>query len=268
MKLYLPLLCIIFIFVQTVTGQEWKNIIPLKTTKAEIEKILGLPIEKVKYGEYGFTYTSAEGKINVFYASERCKGEIRGWNVETDTVLTFTLFPKDSRMINYREIRERTQDFILILSDTLANSFIDPEKGTDYVFSDGELVSITIAPKSSDNHLRCKGFPTYNLAGASYIPSDYSYRKTDLRTAKDNIDPLILTMPKGAKVYIVAYSGSNLSGKKYDNYLQQIKRYIRSRKEVDHSRVVVIDGGKRKQFGVELYFISKDYPPPMPQPDL
>jgi hypothetical protein len=265
MKLGSLFIFIVFFSIQ-VNGQAWKNIIPLKSTRMDVEKMLGLSIGKTEYGENGFTYNSADGKLDVFYAPERCKGKIRGWSVEPDTVLTFTLFPKDSGMLDYKKIRE--QDFILVSYHSLTFSFIDPEKGTNYVFNQGKLDSITITPKVSDNHLRCKGFPPYNLAGASYIPSDYSYKKTDFKTAKNNIDPLILTMPEGAKVYIVAYSGSNLSGKKYDNYLQQIKSYIRSRKQVDQSRVVVIDGGRREEFRVELYFLSKDYPPPMPRPDL
>jgi hypothetical protein len=265
MKCHLPLLCVIFIFVQIVNGQIWKNITPLKSNRTDVEKILGLPTDKDKYGRYELTYSVPEGRIDVTYAPERCGGEIRGWNVGRDTVLTFTLFPSDGRMIDYRKFNE--QGLIQVITDTLVKYYIDPEKGVTHVFTYEELARITVTPKVSDNHLRCKSFPPYNTAGASYIPSE-TFRETDFESAKDNIDSIILRLPKDRKAYVIAYSGSNLSGKNYENYLQQIKRYIRSRKQIDQSRLFVIDGGRRKLFEVELYGLPENYPVPMPQPDL
>lgn len=119
MKRYLPLLYLIFILVQTAIGQEWKDITPLKSTKTDVEEILGQPDEK---SESVFTYEIADGKIYVGFASGRCRGKSPSWNVEADTVLGLTFVPNSKQPANSDEITkvqsQLVQNVLIIFTST------------------------------------------------------------------------------------------------------------------------------------------------------
>lgn len=266
MKLLLPLLYVIFIFAQANFGQEWKNIIPLKSTKTDAEKILGSPIEKESFGKNGFKYVVSDGTITVYYAPEKCEGEIRGWNVEPNTVLELIFtFSWDKKGIELKKFDK--SNFISFATDTATIFFADSEKGKLYVFGpERNLSSITSTPKLSDNNLRCKGFPPYNTAAASYY-NNLRYPLNDINAIKNAMRLYLSIITKSDKGYVVAYSGNDMSKEEQNNYLQEIRKYILSQKEIKPNDIIIIDGGKRISSEVEMYFLPNNYPTPMPKPD-
>ena len=257
------------IFVQAAIGQEWKSITPLKSTKTDVEKILGKPVEK---SESEFIYEIADGKIYVYYASRRCRGKLPGWNVDTDTVLGLSFVPNSKQPASSDEVTKISNESpIAIGTNRFDYFYINPEKGTVNLFyrnSDLLLVltESQITPKVSDNHLRCKGFPPYNVASDYYSP-DKTFKLTS-KELKDFIEMSSLALPNHLKLYLVTYRGSDMSKKKYDSYLWRIRGYINSKKWANQKAVVMIDGGRTKEESkVELFPLNKDYPPPVPRPD-
>jgi hypothetical protein len=270
MKRHLPLLCTILIFVQTAIGQEWKNIVPLKSTRTDVEKILGQPIEKdeQRFGTYG----TSGGKIYVSYAIDRCKSKPPGWNVDADTVLEFSFVPNSKQPISPDELAKIYKaNPVTISLPPSGRVHANPQEGTAYLIYENSdsypvLTSIRITPKTSDNYLRCNGFPPHNAASAEYSP-DIGFEMTDAHL-KEYLGVNSLAMPDFFKLYVVTYWGSDMVRKKYDSYLRGIRRYISSKKRADQKKIVIIDGGRtRKSSRAEIFFLKKDYPPPIPTPD-
>ena len=136
------------------------------------------------------------------------------------------------------------------------------------VSSFGVLQEISYQPTEADNKLRCKGFPSYNLIGSMYYPI-YSFAQSDVTSAKGILDSFIIELMNTTanhKVYIVAYSGNNLSKKRYENLLIELKKHVFDKRKVSPESFQIIDGGKSNSFYMDIFIIEKNYPPPVPSP--
>src|SRR5689334_18045352 len=81
------LLMIVFLtFTQGTPG--WRAIVPLQSTRAQVEQILGTLDMRCE------CYSTETETIRVEYASGPCKGALPGWNVPADTVLSLQIYPK------------------------------------------------------------------------------------------------------------------------------------------------------------------------------
>lgn len=94
MKLCIVTLVIFFLLVpdRCLIAQEWKSFVPLKTTRANIEAVLG-PAD----GDFEVTYSLKDGNLSIEYSSGPCKsGRKGGWNVPEDVLISL-LFLLDIR---------------------------------------------------------------------------------------------------------------------------------------------------------------------------
>src|SRR5689334_2141149 len=86
------LIIIVLIFVNCISGfgqsNAWNGIVPLRSTRSQVEKILGAPKEKTVFG--AFKYESKDGQIEIYYSDKKCDA---AWNVPVNTVLWFEIYP-------------------------------------------------------------------------------------------------------------------------------------------------------------------------------
>lgn len=76
--------------------QGWHGIIPLVSTRAEVEKILGPPIK-----ENNSVYETENETVAVVYSDFPCKEGLAGaWNVSKDTVIRIRISPKNTIRIS------------------------------------------------------------------------------------------------------------------------------------------------------------------------
>ena len=66
----------------------WRGIVPLRSTRTHVERQLGLFDVKCQ------CYETEKEIVHVGYASAPCTGDVPGWNVPRDTVLSITVSPK------------------------------------------------------------------------------------------------------------------------------------------------------------------------------
>lgn len=79
--------------------EEWSCLIPLKSTRLEVEKILGKPHDVFDtYGRYDTPY----GRYSVWYASGRCQKKVEGrdWNVEAGIMTSLLVYPNKVNLLN------------------------------------------------------------------------------------------------------------------------------------------------------------------------
>ena len=97
MNLYVAILFAFSLFVQSnrFNPQEWKKIVPMNTTRANVEAILG-PADK----GFEVLYQLQDGKLSIEYSTGPCTSERKGgWNVPDmlSLVSTFLLdVPRNS----------------------------------------------------------------------------------------------------------------------------------------------------------------------------
>src|SRR4249919_555693 len=98
-------LCLLCLALQGSAQDALQSFVPLRTTRNEVEKVLGQPL---KTPCQTCSYRSTEGAITVSYSEAPCVGLLRGWNVRSDVVLYVSVNPKETRPFSdYKLEKER-----------------------------------------------------------------------------------------------------------------------------------------------------------------
>lgn len=136
----------------------WKGIAPLRSTKADVEKLLGKPIPPNKALDVA-RYKIDEGRVDVIYSTGLCGRKTSAiWNVPVLTVLKVTFYPT---------VPLKLSDLKLDLTKFAKH----PDPGAAYTTiyaNDNDGISLSIDdlgevatilnyyPTSKDGSLRCK----------------------------------------------------------------------------------------------------------------
>lgn len=148
----------------TTPAKEWRGITPLRSTRADVERLLGPP----EPGS-GSVYVTEGERVSVTYARRACD---YGWRVPLDTVISFFVHPmkplklSDLKLDAKRYERRRDSHVETI------HYYIDLEAGINYtVESPGELVTgVEYYAPLGDKALLCQPAAA-TTADAAALPS-------------------------------------------------------------------------------------------------
>lgn len=96
----------------------WNGITPLKSTRADVEKILGQPTPNSR-AKFAASYSTKWGKVSVLYSTGPCSvTPSHGWDVPELTVISLSVYPQpepdfDESQINMKEFEKRPDPEIL-----------------------------------------------------------------------------------------------------------------------------------------------------------
>src|ERR1044072_446915 len=96
------LIVLIFPLASVSEAKGWRGIIPLHSTRADVEKLLGSGTDWCKCSYY-------LEEMNVFfvYSSGNCeRGGSGDWNIPPETVIRFTIYPKIKPKLSDLNINE------------------------------------------------------------------------------------------------------------------------------------------------------------------
>jgi len=146
MKTLVPIL-VLFSMMAVAEAKEWRGIVPLRSTRADVERTLGKP--NAPYGRYKIENEEAD----IGYSGDRCDN---GWNVPRDTVI---------RILVSLSGKRRLSEFNLDMnkfkkwSDThlIGNTYYtNRDEGVTYrVLENGVVLSIYYEPTTEDEGLQC-----------------------------------------------------------------------------------------------------------------
>jgi hypothetical protein len=148
-KQFLPFLLMTAIGVNINITKGWRGIVPLKSTRAEVERILGRP-DKESVNAYDFP----EESVLFRYSQRRCDEQ---WNVAPDTVLYISINPKVKRPLtelnlDLTKYKKKPGDF-----DVLDHFYyVDEEQGLTLSVRSGMVQEYIYGPTAKDNPLRCR----------------------------------------------------------------------------------------------------------------
>jgi len=241
-------------------AQGWRGIVPLHSTRADVEALIGPPIQPK-----GRTYDLKNERVNVVYSDGSCDNSKIEWNVPSGTVIGITIYPQQTLLIS--DLRTDLNKF---------DKFIDPHNPDSVSYnnkeeglgigtrSNGEVVVIEYFPAAKDNQLRCpKFFPNqFSNNEMEYFKFDeYSTLSfTDEKARLDNFAVRLRREPK-MKGYIVVHPGPGMLSAETQARTKRAKDYLVRARGVDAVRVVTIDGARREKFEVELYALPSSISP-------
>ena len=266
MRISFSILCFISILTAmaiSCPAKEWRGIVPLHSTRSDVERALG-PSD----GECKCHYDTGAEFVGVEYAKAPCKGYPPGWNVAADTVLSIKVRLKSEQL--FSDFKLDLSKYVISQDDTLTMYYASRDEGIIYSVShDGRVNYVTYIPTTADQKFRCPGFPAEDGSITSYPRFDtYSNISFSNEMARlDNFAIQLQTVPDW-KGYIMVYAGRRARPNEAKIRAERARDYLIKRRSIDPARVVAIDGGYREEFGVELYLIHKDYHAPLPEPFL
>ncbi len=134
-------------------AKEWRRIVPLRSTRAQVERRLGKP-------RNGFYELKAE-RVFIYFSGERCAGG-EGWDVPRDTVVRIVVTPTTklrfaALRLNLRRFEKTTDPSV-----TAHALYSDKEAGLTYTVyegggdNNGVIVHITFDPTARDARLVCR----------------------------------------------------------------------------------------------------------------
>lgn len=158
-------------------AQGWRGILPLHSTRADVERLLGPPAESCKDG---CDYDTKNEGVFVRYSIGRCAdGGPNAWNVPPNTVLSLSINlakrPRLSELrLNLRRCKKTADPELHGYS-----SYENEDEGDSYAVSDdGRVYSINrFATTKDDRALRCQA-ESANLARSGEGHGSIKFDKT------------------------------------------------------------------------------------------
>lgn len=166
---YINCLLIICCLSFTCFAKEWRGIIPLKSTRADVEKLLGTPSE-----DHPARYDLPDEIVYVEYVEHPCNHTNPpgwpvpplGWNVPVNTVIDIVITLKKPIPLN--SLTVNLSDFKKVRGDDVPqhSSYNNEEEGFSIeVLEDGGSENANVweyiyGPRAKDSYLRCPATPT------------------------------------------------------------------------------------------------------------
>jgi hypothetical protein len=256
-----------------VQARGWRGLVPLRSTRADVEQLLGQPAERIS--KYSVFYRGASETVIITYAKGlSCgKGEkYSQWRVPRDTVESILVTPTtplplselaiDQRNYEKRSGGHRPEDVY----------YINDQEGESIRVFLGKVMEISLYPGRIDAHLSCFELPptpAIECEGLTPPALDF-YGNVPLEREKPILDNFAISLlrERNAVGYIIAYAGKRARAGEAKDRAERAKNYLIKVRSLSANRLKAIDGGYRKEPQVELYVIRGNVCPPTPAPTL
>jgi hypothetical protein len=168
MKLILTITaCLLLGAASDVAAAGWRGIVPLHSTSADVERVLGPPA-RVWMGIYFYEFEKETVKF--FFSKGACGTESSGWDVPRDTVVAISVSPKPNRL-QFADLRLEESKFKKERDREVGDvyHYINEEEGVTYEVDmsyDDAVTLISYYPAAKDAGLRCPPRRTTAPAGA------------------------------------------------------------------------------------------------------
>ncbi|MDQ2976613.1 MAG: hypothetical protein M3R69_14545 [Acidobacteriota bacterium] len=260
----------------TVPGAQakgWRGIVPLHSTRAEVERLLGPPTEQRT--DYSVLYRTENETLIINYARGLPCGigqKYGQWRVPRDTVESILITPNMGSPLSQLSIDEskykkrsgghRSEDVY----------YINDEDGESLRVFHDRVMDITYSPAASDEHLRCAGMtgPSHNKCEGLAPPAFDTYNEISQEQEKQRLDNFVIALmdQEGSAGYIIGYGGKRGPVREAVERAQRAGNYLIKVRNFPRGRLMAINGGYREKSSVELYIVPPGGCPPTTMPTL
>ena len=125
----------------------WRGIVPLHSTRADVERLLGSP-------RPGERYHLNESNIIFHYSAGDCRSGRGAWNVPIDTVVWITVYPKPNpRLLDLDIDKTKFKSRQGMHAEEVY--FDNQEEGLTLEVYAGMVQAFIYGPAVKEKHLRC-----------------------------------------------------------------------------------------------------------------
>lgn len=258
------------VFAQT---KGWRGIVPLRSTRADVERQLGQPAQKIT--DYSVFYRTASETIMIRYAQGLPCGigeKYSQWRVPRYTVESILVSPTQTLRFSDLRIDEAKYDKRQGGHLTEDVYYINEQTGESVRVFRGEVKAISYFPGTLVRHLRCPGSATgpdakcLGLAPARF--DSYGVLSIEReRSLLDNFSIALKDEPNRTG-FIIAYAGKHARVGEAKARAERAKNYLVKERGFEAKRLEAIDGGFREVPEVDLYVVPNGVCEPTPTPTI
>lgn len=146
--------CVTLLSISSCWVEGWKGIVPLHSTRADVERLLGPPVRPC---QTGCSYDTKNEGVFVLYSGRLCGNDEQDrWRVPPDTVISLTIYPAVKPKLS--DLKLNLRRFTKTKDPELRGylTYTSKRRGVTYEVSDTRVVlGIEWFPASKDESLRC-----------------------------------------------------------------------------------------------------------------
>lgn len=221
----------------------WRGIIPLHSTRADVEALLG-PAS----GACKCIYKTTKESVEVRYAIAPCKGNPSGWNVPSGTVLSITVTPK--KWQRFADLGVERANYVKTFDpDNPTTHYTNTKEGIRYTVTEtGMVYYISYTPSTNDSQRRCAGFPQNTETTNDYSRFDF-YSNISFKDEKARLDNFAAWLHEHSDLngYIIVYGERGAgNGRQALKHADRAKHYLVTARHLESGRLFTINGGFRE----------------------
>jgi hypothetical protein len=252
-------------------GQGWRTIVPLHSTRQDVQRLIGRPTEP-----NGLTYDLKTERVTIYYSDGPCvKGWPYGWNVASDVVTKIVVYPQTPLTLNQLGLDVRgytkTQNPRLGGSD-----YTNKELGISVgVKENGAVEVIQYQPSIRDQHLLCPDAAErereIESRVSTYATPVMSYSDVSPKEENARLEVFLSQLgkyPPESKIYVIAYAPAEECPAQGILRANRVKDHLVTKLGIDARRVTTIDGGRNSAVRIQLYVTRPGAPRPLSTPDM
>jgi hypothetical protein len=269
-----PFIFFLFSTLLPVPGAEakgWRGIVPLHSTRADVERVLGPPTKQLA-GNSVF-YRTANETVIIDYAQGLPCGigeKYSQWRVPLDTVESILVTPNmgsplsqlriDESKYKKRSGGDRPEDIY----------YMNEHDGESLRVFMNEVMEITYSPAASDEHLRCAVATDSSHINCEGLapPTFDTYDEISRAQEKQRLDNFVIALmeEKGRVGYIIGYGGKRARVGEATERAQRARNYLIKVRNFPEGQLKAINGGYKEKSSVELYIVPPGGCPPASTP--
>jgi hypothetical protein len=143
---------LILLVIPKASAQEWRKIVPLKSTRTDVERLLGSNENK----SYGVGYELPDGDLSIEYSSGPCsKARRGGWNVPEGVVISFNFVPKNKQRLTELKLNRKKFRRVIDTHTGGVTYYVNDKEGIQYEIQQGRVYSVEYYPPKRYEHLSC-----------------------------------------------------------------------------------------------------------------
>jgi hypothetical protein len=261
---------LIFLCAAIADAKGWKGIVPLRSTRAQVEQILGPPTEEDS--SYSAFYRTPTETAMIYYAQGLPCGigqKYSPWRVARNIVTRILVTPTPGSPLSQLSIDESKYKKFIV-GHLLETRYISASEGEAITVVGDEIRSISYFAAAEDSDLECPGLPRANHTNCEYVLDPFeSLDDMEFEQEKVFLDNFFVAVSdKKAIAYIIAYGGKRAHRDEAKQRAERAKEYLVAVRHFPENRIKVIDGGYREKRHLELYVVSEGVCLPTPRPNV
>ena len=141
----------------SLSAQEWRKIVPLNTSRTNVEAMLGPASEN-----FEVVYPLKDGNLSIEYSTGPCKtGQKGGWNVPKDVVISLFFSPRHPKKLSELKLDLMKFRKVVGVHVPSVTYYINDEDGITYAIQQGKVDFVEYGPPKKYDDLHCKDEPIY-----------------------------------------------------------------------------------------------------------